>query len=211
MLLVALLATACGSTTATDTDCQPGDNVIGGLGPSGDPDRRIEDIEFVLTGLRQFTDEDGDIGEMTEDPNFGGVWGDFKGGIIVAVTDCSKVDADELARIAGGADKLTVVEVSHTYRQVNGYRDALAIELRQNGIAADLPINSTTSGRFIEVQVLNRDDLPENFGATVPRDLYTVVEVDRVAPKGSRSAPGVPDALLDLFHTEVFGVLADDP
>ena len=62
---------AQGSVSAVNPDCEPSEDVSGGIGPSGDPGRRIEDIEYVLTGLRQTTDEDRNIGEMTDDPNFG--------------------------------------------------------------------------------------------------------------------------------------------
>jgi len=188
-LLCTVLLISCGSgssssSAAGSSDCQPGSDVRGGVGPSGDPGQRIEDIEFVLTGLRQTTDEDSNIGEATDDQNFGGVWGNFDRGIVVAVVDCSEVDVNELARIAGGADQLTLIEVPYTYRQVSDYRDALADELRDNGIRADVPIRSDSSGRSIEVRIRDRNDLPPNFGESVPDDIYTIVETSDLSEEG---------------------------
>lgn len=58
--------------------------------PLTSPDRRIEDIVELMTGERKTGDED-PVEETIDDPNFGGVCGDFQGGVVVAVLDCSKV------------------------------------------------------------------------------------------------------------------------
>ena len=103
----------------------------------------------------------------------------------VAGIDCSEVDMDELARIAGGSDHLTLVEVPYTYKQVSEHCDRLAGELRDDGIRADVPIGSGASRRSIEVRVRDRKELPADFGATVPDDIYPIVETDDLSEEGS--------------------------
>lgn len=152
-------------------DCTP--TVLSG-DPLASPNRRIEDIIEVLTGERQTGDDD-PVEETINDPNFGGDWGDFQGGVVVAVLDCSKVDASELARIAGGTSRLHLIEVPHTFRQVDSFRDALAEELSNLGILGETLINSTITGRFIEVRVLDPGQLPEDFGNEIPEGTFTIV------------------------------------
>lgn len=93
----------------------------------------------------------------------------------MAVLDCSKVDATELARIAGGGDYLHLIEVPHTFQQVNEYRSALVEELSALGVAGDVFVDSTLTGRFIEVSVLNLDELPKTFGNGIPDDAFSIV------------------------------------
>ncbi len=138
------------------------------------PDRRIEDIIEVLTGERQ-TGDHAPVEETVDDPNFGGVWGDFQGGVVVAVLDCSKVDAAELARIAGGSDYLHLIEVPHTFQEVNEYRTALVEELSALGVAGDVFVNSTLTGHLIDVTVLDLDELPKTFGSGIPDDAFSIV------------------------------------
>ena len=157
-----------------DPDCVPGE--VEGA-PFALPDRRIEDIIFYLTGERQTGDED-PVEDTIQDPNFGGVWGDFRSGIVVAVLDCSQVDADELARIAGGPGYLHLIEVPYTFREVDGFRDALIAELRTLDVPAEIFIDSTDTGRHITVQLPDPDVLPDDFGSGVPEDLFSVVEGD---------------------------------
>lgn len=152
-------------------DCTP--TVLSG-DPLVSPDRRIEDIIEALTGERQTGDED-PAEDTIDDPNFGGVWGDFQDGVVVAVLDCSKVDANELARIAGGASLLHLIEVPHTFRQVDEFSHALVEELSNLGIAGGVDINSTLTGRFIEVRVLDPGQLPEDFGSDIPDGIFTIV------------------------------------
>lgn len=147
--------------------------------PLSNPDRRIEDIIEALTGERQTGDED-PVEDTIDDPNFGGVWGDFQGSVVVAVLDCSKVDANELVRIAGGADYLRLIEVPHTHKQVNAFRDGLVQKLSDLGVPGQIVINSTLNGRFIEVQVLDPEQLPSDFGNEIPDDAFTIVKVDSV-------------------------------
>lgn len=135
----------------------------------------MEDIIFHLTGGRHTGDLD-PVEETINDPNFGGVWGDRAGGIVVAVRDCSAVDADEIARIAGGGDNLHLIEVSHTFRQVNEFRDELAQELSTLGVRAEPLIDSTLTGRHITVQLPDPGQLNKDFGSAVPDHLFSVVE-----------------------------------
>ena len=185
LLTAALLLVACGddfgvedptaserAALAPNPDCSPGD-VEGN--PIVQPDRRIEDIIFYLTGERQTGDLD-PVEETITDPNFGGVYGDFAGGVVVAVLDCSAVDADEIARLAGGPQYLHLIEVSHTFKEVTAFRDDLRRELDELGVAAELLIDSTLTGRHITVRLPDPDALPSDFGAAVPDHLFSVAE-----------------------------------
>lgn len=182
VIVLAAGVAACGTAEAPsggapgDPDCVPGP-VIGE--PLSQPDRRIEDIIETLTGERQVGDTD-PVEETITDPNFGGVWGDFQGGIVVAVLDCSLIDPDELARIAGGVDYLRVIEVPYTHRQVDAFAAKLAQELRALGLVDDVRIESTLEGRVIEVRVLDSSLLPDSFAPDVPSDAYVVIESDTV-------------------------------
>jgi hypothetical protein len=183
--ILLILASSCGdpgaepqvgSETSVNPDCVPG-SVVGE--PLSNPDRRIEDIIEFLTGERQTGDTD-PVEETITDPNFGGVWGDFQGGIVVAVLDCTLIDADELARIAGGDEYLHLIEVLYTYRQVVAFRDTLVRELRALDLVIDVRIESTLKGRVIEVRVLDAHLLTDTFAPEVPRDAYVVIESDTV-------------------------------
>lgn len=165
---------ACGQpdSAASRDDCLP--SIAASVQPPDDPDRRIEDIIEYLTGERQT--DDVPVEETIDDPNFGGVWGDFEGGVVVAVLDCSEVDADRLAEMAGGADSLHLIEVPYAFKQVEDFRDNLLQELTDVGVEGDVLINSTVEGRTIEVVVEDLDSLPPSFGSDVPADVYEVVE-----------------------------------
>ena len=181
IVLLAPLVSACAlpgsSEVQTQNDeCVPTSTSV--ESPS-DPDRRIEDIVEALTGERQTGDHD-PAEETIDDPNFGGVWGDFQGGVVVAVLDCSKVDANQLAELAGGAEYLHLIEVPFTFKQVNGFRDALVQDLETVGVAGDVFIESTLTGRMIEVHVLEGAQLPDTFGYPVPADAFRVIEVEEL-------------------------------
>lgn len=154
-------------------DCVP--TVAASVEPPGDPDRRIEDIIEFLTGERQTSDLD-PVEETIADPNFGGVWGDFAGGVVVAVLDCSLVDADTLAEMAGGSASLHLIEVPHTFKEIDAFRDLLVGQLAELDLPGDVFINSTLTGREMEVHVRDLDELPASFGSGVPAGLYHVVE-----------------------------------
>ena len=171
---------ACGeSQEAPGLDCVP--TIDASVPVPGDPNRRIEDIIEAMTGW-----SDADIVEgMTledeiDDPNFAGVYGDRKGGVIVAVVDCSSIDVDEIAEIAGGSGAVSIVEVPHNWREVNGFRDTLVAELRAAGLEGDVNINSTSDGRMIEVRTPDLAALPDGFGSTVPSGAFTLVETDDI-------------------------------
>jgi hypothetical protein len=164
------------SVTVTETDpaCTPG-NVAGN--PMVEPDRRIEDIIFHLTRESQTGDPD-PVQQTIDNPNFGGVWGDSSDGIVVAVLDCSTVNADEIARLAGGSEYLHLIEVSHTFQQVTEFRDELIRELNAIGVQAEVMIDSTMTGRHITVQIPDPGDLPDGFGSAVPGHLFSIAEGD---------------------------------
>lgn len=91
LLVLSVGLAACGLSDGATVapDCVP--TTPESAQSPGDPDRRIEDIIEVLTGERQT--DDVPVEDKITDPNFGGVWGDFQGGVVVAVLDCSKVHA----------------------------------------------------------------------------------------------------------------------
>lgn len=170
-----LVSSACGGADpagdGTD-DCVPA--TPDSVAATGDPDRRIEDIVEYLTGERQT--DDVPVEGKIDDPDFGGVWGDRRGGVVVAVLDCSLVDADRLAEMAGGSGSLHLIEVPYTFRQVDGFRDRLTQELGEIGVEGDVLIDSTTEGRTIRVVVEDPGSLPDSFGSGVPADLFEVVK-----------------------------------
>lgn len=178
-------------------DCVP--TVPGVVDPPGDPNRIFEDIIFYLTGERQTTDLD-PVEETIDDPNYGGVWGDFAGGVVVAVLDCSLVDANKLAEMAGGSDSLHLIEVPYTFQQVNAFRDALAQELRDLGMQGSVPIDSTLTGRFITVTVVATSagntntpvPVPEHALAASPHAMMIVAALARV-PNGHPRLRRAPD------------------
>jgi hypothetical protein len=180
LLLALLLATlaSCGSQDGVSISgsCIP--TTPASVAPPGDPDTKIEDIIEVLTGERQT--DDVPVEEKINDPNFGGVWGDFQGGVVVAVLDCSKVDANQLAEMAGGSDYLHLIEVPYTFRETEEFRDALGDDLRTMGVEGDVSVESTTSGRRIDVHVLDAGSLPDPFGSSVPDDAYEIIETETV-------------------------------
>ena len=175
---LALTLSACGQAdpSSGSDDCTP--STPASVQPPSDPDRRIEDIIEYLTGERQTGDVP--VEEMINDPNFGGVWGDFEGGVVVAVLDCSEVDANRLAEMAGGSDFLHLIEVPYTFRQTEEFRDALQQDLQKLGIEGDVSVEWTVAGRLIEVHVLDAVAISESFGSGVPDDAYEIIETETV-------------------------------
>lgn len=174
---VAILAACADSGDAVDSACVP--TIDASVEPPGDPNLKIEDIIYVMSGQRQTNDVP--VEEKVTDPNYAGVYGDREGGIIVTVLDCSAFDIDEIAEIAGGADAVRIVEVPHNWRQVNGFADTLIAELSSAGLVGDVLIESTVEGRRIEVRTPDVDALPNGFGSTVPSTIYTIVETDAIS------------------------------
>lgn len=94
----------------------------------------------------------------------------------MAVLDCSDVDPNQLAEIAGGSGSLHLIEVPYTFEQVDSFRDDLVQELRDAGVPGDVLVNSTLEGRTIEVIVEDLKSLPPSFGSDIPDDIYEAIE-----------------------------------
>lgn len=181
---LAAAAVACG-TTAEDQnvaarseptdDCVPSADLL--IEPLTDGAQRFENVEEYLTGYWLDDLPEGDSTPNTNS-NWGGVWGDFAGGMVVAVLDCSVVDVDEIARLAGPTGQLRIIEVPYTFAQVTEFRDSLGTQLTTAEIGHDILIESTLAGRHIEVRVRDIDALPDDFGRAIPGDVYTVVATD---------------------------------
>lgn len=177
LVLVMTLAGCSQADSAVQSDdCVP--TAPASMQPPGDPDRIIEDLIEELTGERQT--DDVPVEDKIHDPNFGGVWGDFQGGVVVAVLDCSQVDANRLAEMAGGSGQLHLIEVPYTFRQLEGFRDALHQDLQNNNIEGDVSVQLTLTGRKIEVHVLDAGTLPASFGSGVPGDAFEIIETETV-------------------------------
>ena len=179
VLALAVLAAACSSPFGGESlnpDCVPTE--VDGA-PLVKPDLRFEDIVERLTGFRQ-TEENEESGDITGHPNFGGIWGDRQGGIVVAVLDCSKVDANEIAYLAGGAEYLYLIEVPYGDRQWLDLKIELWQELEALGIDFDMHDVHSQTGRILEVRVRDVGDLPSSFAPGVPDDVYVVVEAEHV-------------------------------
>lgn len=156
--------------------CEPGPDPSVSADETVDPERRSEALVKYLTGIDEMVlqEEQEGIDIVYDDPNYGGVWGDSAGGWVVAVLDCSAVDADRVAEIAGGAGAVRLIHVDHTFEEVNDFRDRLVSELRASGVAADVPIDSTLTGRQIRVIVTDTEQLDENFGSGIPETAFTI-------------------------------------
>jgi len=179
VVALAVLSVACSSPLGGESpnpDCIPTE--VDGA-PLTKPDRRVEDIQERLTGER-WTGEDEGSDWISSHPDFGGIWGDMQGGLVVAVLDCSKVDANEIAYLAGGAEYLYLIEVPYTERQSFDFRMALYQELEALGIVYDVNIERTRTGRMIEVRVRDAGALPDSFASGIPDDAYVVVEAEHV-------------------------------
>ncbi len=177
-VVLAASVAACGVLGQTgDSECVP--TIDASVPPAGDPNRKIEDIIEAMTGWSEEDIVEGMTLEAEiDDPNFGGVYGDFKGGIIVTVLDCSAINVDEIAAIAGGAAAVKIVEVPYNWRQVTGFRDTLVAELSSADVAGDVLIESTVEGRKIEVRTPDLGALPDGFGSTVPSNAFTIIGTD---------------------------------
>lgn len=135
-------------------------------------DRRIEAIEAVIRG-----------GEASTSAWYGGAWGVPDGRIVVAATSCSMLDSQELSNIAGGPDVLNLIEVPFSFSEVDGLRDTLLGELTDLGVAGQVLIDSTETGRHIRVEVLDVSALPSDFGGEVPSSTFSIVETEHLFQK----------------------------
>jgi hypothetical protein len=183
---------ACGSGSVTTTTGSPDDaspdtaDFLANPACMPDPtieiepltgeDRRFESIEAFLTGYRL---EDFPEGEepANADANWGGIWGDFKAGIVVAVLDCTLVDLNEVAQLAGPSGTLRIIEVPYTVAETEQFKNDLYQALLAADIPGSVPVDSTLIGREITVKVAYLVDVPDNFAPTVPRDAYEIVAV----------------------------------
>ena len=104
----------------------------------------------------------------------------MQGGIVVAVLDCSEVDANEIAYIAGGAEYLYLIEVPYTDRQWLDFKMELWRELDARGIEYDVDTERSQTGRILVVRVRDVGALPDSFGSGAPNDAYVVVEAEHV-------------------------------
>ena len=209
LLCLALGAAACGSDGATlattwdevvgtpaptatpDPACAVSPDIASTGVPPASEDRRFEDITALVTG-----DDRDEVAKR--DPNFGGIWGDFRGGVVLAVLDCALVDADELARMAGGPDHFHLIEVSHTQLEVEAFRDQIIEEMRERDIDGDAPIDSTLQGKIINVWVEDLSALPADFASDIPRHLFTVTGPEPPTPS-SEIPPADADAVVDCL------------
>ena len=154
--------------------CEPGPSPDAGVDETIDPDRRGEALVLHLTGIDELavTEENEGEDRVYDDPNYGGVYGDFAGGWVVAVVDCSQVDADRIAEIAGGPDAVRLIEVDYSFEEINNFRDTLAGQLGNIDLPYGVGIDSTLNGREIVVIVEDAEQLPANFGEGVPEGVY---------------------------------------
>ncbi len=146
--------------------CEPSGDIAGG--GSATP---FEDVEEYLTGFRITEETEGE--EPPDDPNFGGIWGDFAGGIVVALVDCDAADLDEITRLGGGSDTVRIIEVPATEPEVRQIVLGLVEQLDAAGVEGDVLVDSTLDGKVITVRVRELSALPNGFGddVVVPLEL----------------------------------------
>lgn len=183
-MLVTVLA-ACGADTGEPAAVEPiasPSSVRACVVPSGVSadgaveGQRGEALVELLTGIDEtaILEEDEGVDIVFDDPNFGGVWGDRRGGWVVAVIDCSPVDVERVAALAGGSDRVRVIEVAFSFEEINEFRDQLWAEIRRVGVAADVGIDSTLDGRLIRIVVEDPSQLPDSFGDGVPPSAFVI-------------------------------------
>ncbi len=181
IVAAALLMTAgCGdesaSTTAPAGEC----GTPSGIESAGSA-TPFEDVEEYLTGFRITEETEGE--DPPDDPNFGGVWGDRAGGMIVALVDCTDVDLDEVVRRGGGSDAVTIIQVDASAGDVQRAVVALYDELIASTAEGFIQVDATGEGQIITVKVADLDALPSGFGSTVTVD-FDVVETDDLPREG---------------------------
>lgn len=190
-LAICVLGISCGPDTSTPTSegsvgqqCEPRPSESAGVDDTV-AGRRGEALVQYLTGIDELSvqEEQEGIDIVYDDENYGGVWGDTEGGWVVAVVDCGLVDPDRLAQLAGGADSLGLIQVPHTYAEVDGFSDQLRAELSDLGVAGDVLIDSTLTGRHIRVRVEDPTRLQDGFGETVPLVAFSVEEGEVFRPE----------------------------
>ncbi|MCP4964732.1 MAG: hypothetical protein GY926_05810 [bacterium] len=149
-------------------------------------DKLGDRIPQVRKAIGEDNEEDLDEEALPEyGPNFGGIWQDQLGGgdIIVAVVDPSKVDAHAINRAAGKASDVRIVQVDHSWDEFNSMRDAVVAEIVRRDLDAAVLINSTGTGRRLEIVTPEPDLLDPWLASVVPVELVTVTvgENDRIS------------------------------
>ena len=175
-MVMALLVAACGDDGASTevgggeadrdwtgpaTVCEPSGSIEGA--GSSTP---FEDVEEYLTGFRITEENEGE--PPPADPNFGGVWGDFAGGLVVGLVDCSIVDIDEVTRLGGGADDVRIIEVRVSYTEHYDAIGTLIDRLRELDVEGDAITDWTLDGPIVTLRVEDLAALPADFGADLP-------------------------------------------
>jgi hypothetical protein len=140
-------------------------------------------VEEYLTGYRLEDFPDGEAEDNT-DPNWARIWGDSVAGMVVTVLDCSLVDVDdvdEVALLAGPEGQLPIIQVPHTFAALNEFRRSLLAQLQAASTEGDDRIDSTLTGRDIEVRVLDQGEFPDDFVSQIPERAYSIVETDELS------------------------------
>lgn len=125
--------------------------------------------------------------EPTRSENFAGVWQDqLDGGrLVVAVVDPSKVDRQALDRLAGGSDNLKVIDVDHSWDEVNTIRDRANKAIQEGDVEAGVRINSTSVGRVIDIYGPDLKTIPADIVALVPDGLGSLTQKDLPVDQGN--------------------------
>ena len=116
--------------------------------------------------------------EPEHSDNFAGTWQDQNNGgkIVVAVVDASEIDEERVEELAGGEENIEIVEVEHSWDDVEGYRDAILEAIEEENAAATVYINAGPEGRTIEITAPQPETLPESILKIAPDEILTVTE-----------------------------------
>lgn len=133
-----------------------------------------DNIDEMLNLLGETEDDEG----KGYSANFGGIWQDQHdgGAIVVSFVDASGVDGEALARIVGGSEHLRVIEVDHSWNEINEFRDSLLDAFQSQKIEGAVLINIGSEGRKIEVVTPTPDRVSEIASGIAPKGLVSVVE-----------------------------------
>lgn len=101
--------------------------------------------------------------DETFSPNFAGVWQDQKdgGAIVVAVVDTNLISSAKIKKIAGGEQNVRIIQVKYSWNDIEKMRSQIADELIRASVRAEIRINSTRSGRRLEIITPDPKELDE--------------------------------------------------